>query len=145
VTGVVRDHGGPHLFPLWSLKARNHGVPEEVAMPIGFDEIQLEKTPVGTVITLSFRGKLAKKDYETFVPMIESQMQNGSPIRLLVELHDFEGWTAGALWEDTKFAAKHFYDIERLAVVGELRWQKGVTVFVKPFTAAHVRYFDVQE
>jgi len=114
-------------------------------MPIGFDEIQVDPTPVGTIVTLKFREKLDKEDYETFVPMIESQMKNGSSIRLLAELHDFEGWTAGALWEDTKFAAKHFNDIERLAVVGESRWQKGVTVFVKPFTSADVRYFDMQE
>ena len=77
--------------------------------------------------------------------MVESQIKNGSPIRLLAVLHNFEGWTAGALWEDTKFTAKHFNDIERLAVVGEPRWQKGVTVFVKPFTSADVRYFDMQE
>ena len=114
-------------------------------MPIGFDEIQVDPTPAGTIVTLKFREKLDKADYETFVPMIESQMQKGGPIRLLAELHDFKGWTAGALWEDTKFAAKHFNDIERLAVVGESRWQKGVAVFVKPFTSADVRYFDMQE
>ena len=114
-------------------------------MPIGFDEIQVDPTPVGTIVTLKFREKLDKADYETFVPMIESQMKNGAPIRLLAELHDFEGWTAGALWEDTKFAAKHFNDIERVAVVGEARWQKGITVFGKPFTSADVRYFDMQE
>jgi hypothetical protein len=114
-------------------------------MPIGFDEIQVDPTPVGTVVTLKFREKLDKADYETFVPMIESQMKNGAPLRLLAELHDFEGWTAGALWEDTKFAAKHFNDIERVAVVGEARWQKGITVFGKPFTSADVRYFDMQE
>ncbi|MCF8068395.1 MAG: STAS/SEC14 domain-containing protein [Desulfobacterales bacterium] len=114
-------------------------------MPIGFDEIQVDTTAVGTVITLKFREKLDKTDYETFVPMIQNQIRKGSSIRLLAELHDFKGWTAGALWEDTKFAAKHFKDIERLAVAGEARWQKGVTIFVKPFTAADVRYFDIQE
>ena len=114
-------------------------------MPIGFDEIQVDSTPTGTIVTLKFREKLDKADYDTFVPMIETQMENNAPIRLLAELHDFEGWTAGALWEDTKFAAKHFHDIERLAVVGESRWQKGITVFVKPFTSADVRYFDINE
>lgn len=114
-------------------------------MPIGFDEIQVDPTPVGTIVTLKFREKLDKEDYETFVPMIESQIKNGASIRLLAELQDFEGWTAGALWEDTKFAAKHFKDIERVAVVGEARWQKGITVFGKPFTSADVRYFDMQE
>jgi hypothetical protein len=42
-------------------------------MPIGFDEIQLDKIPVGTVVTLKFREKVDKEDCETFVPMIESQ------------------------------------------------------------------------
>ena len=114
-------------------------------MPVGFDEIKVDQTSTGTIITLKFREKLDKEDYETFVPMIESQMQNGSPVRLLAELHDFKGWTAGALWEDTKFAVKHFNDIDRLAVVGESKWQEGVTLFVKPFTSADVRYFKMEE
>lgn len=112
-------------------------------MPIGFDEIQVEEMESGTLVTLKIKEKLDKEDYGMFVPMIESQMQNGSPVRLLIELHDFKGWTAGALWEDTKFAAKHFNDIDRMAVVGDAKWQKGVTMFFKPFTGAEVRYFDM--
>ena len=112
---------------------------------MGFDEIRLEESPVGKIVTLRFREQLRKTDYEEFVPKLEGLMEDGSKIRLLVELQDFEGWTAGALWEDTKFAAKHFNDIERLAVVGDSRWEKGITVFIKPFTGARVRYFDVGE
>jgi hypothetical protein len=111
-------------------------------MAIGFDEIQLEKTEKGAIVTLTIKKKLDKEDYETFVPMIERQIEAGAPIRLIVELKDFEGWTAGALWEDTKFAARHFKDIERMAVIGDSRWEKGGTFFFKPFTAAKVRYFD---
>jgi len=114
-------------------------------MAIGFDEIQLDKTKKGAIVTLTIKKKLDKEDYETFVPMIERQIEAGAPIRLLVELKDFEGWTAGALWEDTKFAARHFKDIERMAVIGESRWEKGGTFFFKPFTAAKVRYFDNRE
>jgi hypothetical protein len=109
---------------------------------IGFDEIQLEETPAGKIVTLKFKEKLDREDYEEFVPQIETLLQDGSKLRLLVELIDFKGWTAGALWEDTKFAARHFNDIERLAVVGDAKWEKGVTVFIKPFTGASVKYFD---
>jgi hypothetical protein len=111
---------------------------------IGFDEIQVDKDRSGTVISLAINKRLDKEDYERFVPMIERQIDGPGPIRILVELHDFEGWTAGALWEDTKFAARHFKDIERLAVVGESKWHEGGTLFIKPFTAAEVRYFDRQ-
>ena len=55
---------------------------------------------------------------------------------------DLHGWDAGALWEDTKFAIEHFSDIERLAVVGEKKWQHVITTFCKPFTKATIRYFD---
>jgi hypothetical protein len=113
-------------------------------MSIGFDEILVDEKEVGKVVTLKINQTLDKEDYENFVPLIETQMQAGTPIRLLIELHAFEGWTAGALWEETKFAAKHFRDIERIAVVGESRWEKGIKLFVKPFTGAKVRFFDMQ-
>lgn len=114
-------------------------------MTIGFHEIQLEETPVGKIVTLKFKEILSKKDYDDFVPQIEGLMKNGQKLRIVVELHDFKGWTAGALWEETKFAAKHFNDIEKLAVVGDARWEMGLTAFIKPFTMASVRYFDMEE
>jgi hypothetical protein len=72
---------------------------------------------------------------------VERLVKDHGKIRLLVEMHDFHGWTAGALWQDVKFDAKHFSDIERLAIVGETKWQHGMAVFCKPFTTATVRYF----
>lgn len=114
-------------------------------MTMGFDEIQLETSPGGNIVILTFKGKLEKEDYEMFVPQLEGLMQGDAKIRLLVELRDFKGWTAGALWEDTKFAARHYSDIERLAVVGDAQWEKGMTAFIKPFTAADVKYFDRQD
>ncbi len=114
-------------------------------MTVGFHEIQMDESPEGKIVTLRIKEKLRKKDYDEFVPMLEGLMGKGATVRILVELHDFKGWTAGALWEDTKFAARHFSDIDRLAVVGETKWEKGVTVFIKPFTKAQVRYFDMKE
>ena len=46
------------------------------------------------------------------------------------------------LWEDLKFDFKHWKDIERLAIVGESKWEAGMAVFCKPFTAAKIQYFD---
>jgi len=54
----------------------------------------------------------------------------------------FHGWEAGALWDDIKFDVKHFADIERLAMIGEKKWQHGMATFCKPFTKANIRYFD---
>ena len=43
-----------------------------------------------------------------------------------------------ALWD----YLKHFADIERLALVGERKWEAGMAMFCKPFTRATIRYFD---
>ena len=44
-----------------------------------------------------------------------------------------------------QFGARHFRDIERLAMVGETKWQHGMAIFGKPFTTAMVRYFEHDE
>ena len=73
---------------------------------------------------------------------MERLVKEHGRIRILVEMRDFHGWTAGALWQDIKFDAKHFKDIDRVAMVGETKWQHGMAVFCKPFTTASIRYFD---
>ena len=104
--------------------------------------IELTETNSGKMVEIHLTGKLGKEDYENFVPAVERLVQQQGKINLLVDMHDFHGWTAGALWADTKFAMHHFHDIGRLALVGETQWEKGMATFCKPFTTAEVRYFD---
>lgn len=87
-------------------------------------------------------GKLTRQDYETNGPRIEQLIREHGKLRMLVELRDFHGWTFGGLWEDVKFDARHFHDVERLAIVGDKRWQEGMTLFCRPFTTAKIRYFE---
>jgi hypothetical protein len=37
---------------------------------------------------------------------------------------------------------KHFSTIERLAMVGDKKWERGMSLFCRPFTTATIRYFD---
>ena len=104
--------------------------------------VELKEFDGGRLLEVHLTGKLVKSDYEALVPAVERLVQQHGKLRLLVDMHDFHGWTAGALWEDLKFDAKHFSDIERLAIVGETKWEKGMATFCKPFTTAKVRYFD---
>jgi hypothetical protein len=92
-------------------------------------------------VELQIAGKLVKEDYNQLVPVIETLILKRN-ISILVELLDFQGWSAGALWEDSKFAVKHFKNIDRIAIVGNKLWEQGMAAFCKPFTTAEVRYFD---
>ncbi len=104
--------------------------------------IQLNEENGGKMLAVHVAGKLAKADYEHFVPEFERLVRQHGKLRVLFDMSTFHGWEAGALWEDIKFDIKHFADIERLAMVGEKKWQHGMATFCKPFTKATIRYFD---
>ncbi|MCX7011467.1 MAG: STAS/SEC14 domain-containing protein [Candidatus Sumerlaeota bacterium] len=104
--------------------------------------VQLECKEEGKIIEVSASGKLTAEDYDRLGPEVEQQVKKHGKIRVLFIMSDFHGWTAGALWKDIQFDLKHFADIERLALVGERRWEKGMAAFCKPFTTAKIRYFD---
>ena len=104
--------------------------------------IQLIEENGGKLLVVHVSEKLVKADYEHFVPEFERLVKLHGKLCVLFDMTNFHGWTAGALWEDTKFAMHHFSDIDRLAVVGETKWQEGMATFCKPFTKATIRYFD---
>jgi hypothetical protein len=103
----------------------------------------LETISAGRVLEVRVTGKLTKESYQEFVPAVDEQIKEHGKLRILFVMVDFHGWTAGAMWEDLKFDLKHWKDIERLAIVGDKKWEKGMAAFCKPFTKAHIRYFDI--
>ena len=107
--------------------------------------VELSQLDGGNILEIKISGKLVKEDSERFMPELDRLIDEFGKIRLLVEMHDFHGWSAGALWEDIKLEWKHYSDIERVAFVGDKRWQKGMSVFCKPFTTATIRYFDLSK
>jgi hypothetical protein len=107
--------------------------------------IELEQPADGQQLTVHLTGKLRKEDYVAFLPAVEEAIRNHGKLRMLVDMHDFHGWSAGGLWEDIKFDARHFNDIDRLAIVGEKKWEEWMATFCKPFTTAKVKYFPREQ
>ena len=104
--------------------------------------VELHEEAGGKCLLVQLSGKLTKEDYQHFVPAVERLVKQQDRIRVLVQMRDFHGWTLGALWEDIKFDVTHFGDIERLALVGDRKWEASMAAFCKPFTRAAIRYFD---
>jgi hypothetical protein len=91
----------------------------------------LELIATGKLLHVKVTGKLSKEDYESFAPTVDGLIEEHGKIRILFEMHDFHCWTAGALWEDTKFDFKHWKDIEKLVIVGESKWEAAAQGDVK--------------
>ena len=104
--------------------------------------IKLNETNGGKVLEVQVTGKLTHEDYQHFVPEFERLLKEHGKIRVLFEMVEFHGWEGAAMWDDIKFDVKHFSDIDRLALVGDKKWEKGMSVFCRPFTTAKIRYFD---
>lgn len=104
--------------------------------------IQLTESNEGKVLAVHVNGKLVREDYTHFVPVFERLVKKHGKVRVLFEMVDFHGWTVGALWDDIKFDMRHFSDIDRLAMVGDKRWEQSMSAFCRPFTTALIRYFE---
>ena len=107
--------------------------------------VELHEEAEGKILVVNLGGQLTKEDYAQFTPAVEQAIKSSGKLRMLVKLHNFHGWTLGAVWEDIKFDIHHFADIERLALVGDKKWEAGMAVFCKPFTRAAIRYFDISK
>jgi hypothetical protein len=107
--------------------------------------IKLTEKKDGKLLEVTVSGKLTHEDYQLFGPLFERLVKKHGKLRVLFEMVDFHGWEGAALWEDIRFDVKHFFHIERIAMVGDKRWEKGMSVFCEPFTNAQVRYYDRAE
>jgi hypothetical protein len=94
------------------------------------------------VVGLKFCGRLHDEDYKQFVPSMETILTAEGKVRLFIQLENFHGWDLHAAWDDFKFNLKHYSDFERIAIVGDRKWEDWMTSLCKPFTRAKVQYFD---
>ncbi len=104
--------------------------------------IKINETSGEQFLVVHVWGKLVKADYERFFPQFSKVSQSAGKLRLLFDMIGFEGWDAGALYDELKFDLKHADDFERVATVGDNKWGRVMAIMIKPFTKAKTRYFD---
>jgi len=84
------------------------------------------------VVGLTAKGKITADDYESVViPAVEAVLKKQSKIRLLYHIGpEFTGFTPGALWRDAKIGFKHVSRWNKVAVVSDVGWIRGL---IKPW------------
>ena len=104
----------------------------------------IEQLPAPSDKALAFKvsGKLHAEDYQKFVPLIDATAAKEGKVRLLAQFEDFHGWDLHALWDDIKFSATHCHNLDRIALVGDRKWEEYMAKVCKPFTLAKIKYFD---
>ncbi len=71
------------------------------------------------VLGFEASGEVTGEDYErVLIPAVEGALESHEKIRLLYLLGEgFEGYSAAAMWDDTKVGMEHLLSWERIAVV----------------------------
>ena len=98
------------------------------------------------VVGIAARGKIVKEDYENLIiPVIEQRIAEHGKIKMLFELHHFDGMELAAMWQDTKFGMQHWHDFTHLALVTDDPWLRNMTAFFAHMIPAEVRCFGSTE
>jgi len=99
------------------------------------------------VVAVSAHGRIDRAAYEeTLMPLVEERIKAEGKVNLLYEIGEaFEGYTAGAMWDDAKLGLMHLADFAKIAVVTDVEWIRlGIKMFA-PMMRADVHLFHLAE
>ena len=105
---------------------------------------ELTDVPTG-VIGFEATGKLQAEDYrDGLLPAIERAAASGD-VRVVIVVRDFDGLTAGALWEDLKMGMSHLTKWERIALVTDVDWMITLTTLFGWMTPGDLKRFPLAD
>ncbi len=110
---------------------------------------RLEGMPEGT-IGFDFTGEISRADYDdVLIPALSEAFADGE-VRCLCQLGpEFEGYEAGAVWEDLKTGAKfgigHLSAWKRIALVTDVEWIRHLAALFGWMTPGEMRLFSLGE
>lgn len=101
----------------------------------------------GNVVALAAHGKVSHEDYQKVViPAIEEKIVAYDKLRLFFHLgEDFVGYSAAAIWDDTKVGIRNFTSFEKIAVVTNVSWVKEAVRIFGIFMPCPVKVFPNEE
>jgi hypothetical protein len=98
-------------------------------------------------IEIAMLGKLTHEDYKMFVPMIDKALKKAKGLEadLLVDMREFKGWEFLAAWDDFKFGVKHRNAFDKMAIVGNRKWEEQSTAMMSHLMKGKMKFFKKRE
>ena len=97
----------------------------------------------GNLGVFTVTGKLTTEELQQVQSQAELVIQKLGGIKILILLDDFAGWEKAEGWEDFSFAERNDQYIEKMAIVGDRKWEDLVYAFtlkgLRPFP---IEYFN---
>ena len=88
-------------------------------------------------------GQVEPQAYDRIDRELETLFAATDRVRLLIDLTNFDGWSGlSALSDHLTLVREHRHIPERVAVLGDRKWQQLLQKLISRFTRAETRYFD---
>jgi hypothetical protein len=96
----------------------------------------------GKLLQVKIRGMLKKADYDRMIQIAKEPIERHGKVRALIILEAFEGWERHERWGDVSFMSEQGRHIEKMAIVGDEKWQDDAVAFTaKGFRATVIEFF----
>lgn len=97
----------------------------------------------GGIVTAKITGKLSHSELVTLQKAVVANISRQGKVRILIIAEGFQGWEKAGDWEDLSFQMKNDPHIEKMAIVGEKKWEDLALVFVaRGFRKFPIEYFQ---
>jgi len=105
--------------------------------------IAIKRSKKNIFIEVTMLGKLKHEDYQLFVPMIDKALKNakGLEVDLLVDMRGFKGWELLAAWDDMKFGVKYRNAFDKMAIVGNKKWEEDSVAMMSHLMKGKSKFF----
>jgi hypothetical protein len=104
--------------------------------------IQKMNQSAGNAVGYKISGTVTKADYDTMVPDVEALVEQNGTVNLLLEMTEFKWEKVSAWGTDMEFGRDYHKKIEKMAIVGDKKWQEWLTKVTEPFYAVEAKFFS---
>lgn len=104
----------------------------------------LDKT-LGNLVAIEIDGHINKADYDKVTPLLEKAVREYGKVKIYIHIVKIEGIEPGAFMKDVRTYLKHFNHVEKIAVVGNNKWQKFWAGLASPFVSGEIKFFTHDE
>ncbi len=98
------------------------------------------------ILSARISGKLTHAELAALQDAASDLIKLEGKVRILVMVENFQGWERGGDWGDLSFQSEHDEHIEKLAIVGDRKWEDLALVFAsKGFRKFPIEYYEPGE
>jgi len=104
--------------------------------------LQTMERSTDTAIGYKISGEMTKADYQTLVPAVSAAIKAQGTVSVMFDLTGFQ-WEKISAWGSEVDFGKQFHDkIDRMAIVGDKKWEHHLAKLAKPYAAKEAKFFE---